>query len=266
MSNNFKSGQIGLLLLIIMGLVIGLVLSIASRSLTDTVLSRQEKENVAAFSLAESGVETALLKLTQGTTELDWTLLPPDSTGVFNANYAISASNSFEMYLKEGESVEVDLTLFPGAVLDILWTKSGKVFEEPACTGVEGSGNSPAALGITVVTSSDTVRRGYFNPYNSISCGLDTNGFSGASAGSNGFRSATSVNKVAGDKVARFVPIYNGATLRVSGTGLTEAMFKVSSVAVGGDVQKEIEVKRSRDAAGSIFDYALFSGSTIVKN
>lgn len=267
MNKSYASGQVGLLLLIIVGLVIGLVLSIASRSLTDTVLSRQEMENTAAFSLAESGIETALLKLTQGTTNLSWTDLPPESSGVFDGNYAITSSNSFEMYVKEGEGIEIDLTAFPGVSLSVNWSKDNVPFEDPTCTGSEGSGNSPAALGLTVVESADTVRRAFYNPNvaNLGLCGLSSNGFSNSSSGSGGLMSSTTVTKQAGDQVLRVVPIYNGATVRISGVGLTEAMFRVQSVAKGGDVQKEIEVKRSREAAGSVFDYALFSGSTIVK-
>jgi len=55
-----KSGQIGLILLVVMSLVIAIAMSLASRSLSDTVLSRQESESSKAFRLAETGVEQAL--------------------------------------------------------------------------------------------------------------------------------------------------------------------------------------------------------------
>jgi len=68
MQNKFPKGQVGLLLLVVMGIVVALVMSVASRSLSDTVLSRQERESSAAFAVAETGVERALniLRTTPG--------------------------------------------------------------------------------------------------------------------------------------------------------------------------------------------------------
>lgn len=259
----YRRGQVGLLLLVVMGLVIGLVLSIASRSLSDTVLSRQERENSAAFSLAESGVEEALRALSSGTNSSEWTTIS-DSTGQFVANYSVGELTSFEMGVKEGETVEVDISsLANGTNLTIAWTKSGSSLEDVTCSGGQGSGSNPAAMALTVIGTGGAVRRGYYNPYN---CQVNGNGFALANAGSAPYKSAQSVTKQAGDLQLRATPIYNTASMRITGQGLTEAMFRVASVAEGGDAQKEIEVKRSRDAAGSIFDYALFSGSTILHN
>lgn len=263
MNKGYLQGQVGLMLLVVMGLVVGLVLSIASRSLSDTVMTRQEKENTAAFSLAESGVEEALRALSEGSSSFEWTSIA-DSTGLFEGSYSANALSSFEMGVKEGEAVEVEIsTLGNGVVLNIDWTKNGSVLEDVSCTGVQGSGLNPAALAVTVIQGGGVVRRGYYNPYNCVVAG---NGFAGANAASAPYVSNQTVTKQAGDLLVRVTPVYNTATIRISGTGLTEAMFQVASVASGGDAQKEIEVKRSRDAAGAIFDYALFSGSTILHN
>lgn len=259
----YRGGQVGLMLLVIMGLVIGLVLSVASRSLSDTVLSRQERENTAAFSLAESGVEEALRALSSGTNSQEWTSIA-DSTGLFEASYSVGELTSFEMSVKEGEAIEVDVTsISSGTSLSVDWTKTGSALEDVGCGGGQGSGANPAAIGLTVIGTGGAVRRGYYNPY---SCLISGNGFASADAGSPPYRSAETVTKQAGDQLLRVTPIYNTASVRITGLGLTEAMFRVASVASGGDAQKEIEVKRSRDAAGSVFDYALFSGSTILHN
>lgn len=263
MSWRYKSGQVGLMLLVIMGLVIGLVLSLASRSLSDTVLSRQERENTAAFALAESGVEEALRALTEGTNSSNWTPIA-DSTGLYSANYSVGELASFEMAVAEGEAVEVDISsLAAGTNLTLAWTKTTSGLENPSCSGAQGSGTNPAALAITVMGTGGVVRRSYYNPYN---CTVSGNGFAASSVGSGGYRSQVTVSKQAGDLLLRVLPIYNTASTNIAGQGLTQAMFRVESVAQGGDAKKEIEVKRSRDAAGSIFDYALFSGNTLIHN
>lgn len=262
-SRHFLPGQVGLMLLVVMALVIGLVLSIASRSLSDTVLSRQEKENTAAFSLAESGVEEALRALSLGNSSSNWTTIA-DSSGLYSANYSVGKLASFEMGVKEGEAIEVAISsLANNTNLTISWTKALVSAENLNCSGSQGSGTNPAALAVTVVTSSGGSRRGYYNPYN---CTIAGNGFAGASSAADPFRSQQTVTKQSGDLLLRVAPLYNGATIKIAGSGLSEAMFRVASVSEGGDARKEIEVKRSRDAAGSIFDYALFSGSTVLHN
>lgn len=261
------SGQVGLMLLVIMGLVVGLVMSIASRSLFDTVLTRQERENTAAFTLAESGVEQALSELSQGTSNSNWTTIEgTDLSGIYQANYAVDLLSSFEMSVHEGEGIEIDLATFPSASLTVDWTRNGSASENPACsgTGSEGSELTPAAMGVTIIGTGGVTRRAYYNPAN---CTISGNGFAASNASSQvEYRSSQIVSKQAGDQVMRLTPIYNNATIRVTGVGLTDAMFRVASVATGGDSQKEIEVKRSRDAAGSVFDFAVFSGGTIVHN
>lgn len=262
-NKQYRSGQVGLLLLVVVGLVIGLVMSVASRSLSDTVLTRKESENTSAFAVAESGVELALSELAQGGGSPAWTAVSlTDPTGLYSAEYAVDELSSFEMMVKEGEGVEVEISSPAISNLTIYWTRDSSSYENPACSGVEGSGMLPSALGVTVIGS--TLRRDYYNAYN---CSISANGFADASASSEAsYRSMVVVNKQAGDISLRLTPIYNDATIKIVGTGLTEAMFRVASVGSGGDSQKEIQVKRSRDAAGSVFDFAVFSGSTIVHN
>lgn len=263
--HNWKRGQVGLLLLVVVGLIIGIVMSVASRSLTDTALSRKEKENTSAFAIAESGVEAALSELAQGGGSATWTTITgSDPTGIYSAMYAVDQLNSFEMAIEEGESVEIDVSPSLTGNLTIYWTKLDSSQENVVCGVVEGSGLLPAALGVAVVNGTNTVRRNY---YDAASCDVSTNGFPAANVSTdNTYKSMATYVKQAGDVVVRLTPIYNDATIKVVGTGLTEAMFRVASVGSGGDSQKEIQVKRSRDAAGSVFDFAVFSGSTIMHN
>lgn len=255
-----RSGQVGLLLLVIMGLVVGIALSLASRSLGDTVLSRQESESAKAFRLAESGVEQALNALRQDTSTTSTLNLTGD--GDFSGTTSIGGSTSFGLYVKEGEQAHLDVTSFAPGNLTLQWTKAADTRENPASCSA-GSGNSPAAIEIVAHKSDGTASFSYLNPY---SCTPETNGFgSTAVAGNDGYRSSATYSVVAGVSAVRIRPLYSDATITVSGTGLSTQLYLIQSKAAGGDAQKEIEVKRGLDAPASVFDYALFSGSSIEK-
>ncbi|GAB4027079.1 MAG: hypothetical protein Fur0011_4290 [Candidatus Microgenomates bacterium] len=255
-----RSGQVGLLLLVVMGLIVGIALSLASRSLGDTVLSRQESESAKAFRLAESGVEQALNTLRQNTTIT--TTLNLSGDGDFRGTTSIGSLNSYGLYVKEGEQAHLDVGSFAPGNLTIKWTKETDVRENPS-TCSAGSGNSPAAIEIVAHKSDGTANFSYINPY---SCTPEINGFGNiAVAGNEGYRSSATYSVVAGTVAVRIRPLYSDSTIAVSGEGLTTQLYLIQSKAAGGDAQKEIEVKRGLDAPASVFDFALFSGSSIEK-
>lgn len=255
-----RSGQVGLLLLVIMGLVVGIALSLASRSLGDTVLSRQESESAKAFRLAESGVEQALNALRQDNTTNSTLNLTGD--GDFSGTTSIDGQTTFGLYVKEGEQAHLDVASFAPGTLQLMWSRTSDTTENPS-TCSAGSGGAPAAVEIIAHNSNGTVSFNYINPYD---CTPETNGFENtAVSGSNGYRSSATYNVLSGVTAVRIRPLYTDATITVSGTGLSTQLYLIQSKAAGGDAQKEIEVKRGLDAPASVFDYALFSGSSIEK-
>lgn len=257
---NKRSGQVGLLLLVIMGLIVGIALSLASRSLGDTVLSRQESESAKAFRLAESGVEQALNVLRQDNSSTN--TLSLSGEGDFSGTTSIDGQNSFGLYVKEGEQAHLDVSGFAPGNLSIQWTRTNDTHENPT-TCSPGSGNSPAAIEIITHKSDGTANFTYLNPYN---CNPETNGFSDvAVAGADGYLSRATYNVTANSESVRIRPLYTDATITVSGAGLSTQLYLIQSKAAGGDAQKEIEVRRGLDAPASVFDYALFSGSAIEK-
>lgn len=259
MKNSYRSGQIGLLLLVIMGIVVALVMSVASRSLSDTVLSRQERESSAAFSVAETGVESALNALRTGSIPQGVVTLP-ESGGFITGEYAVTSSTSFGLFVREGESAHLDLSTFV-PTLNIAWTKKADNTENIAsCT--EGSGLAPAGIEITAL-SGTSATRSYYNP---AGCNPGSNGFDTSVDGGSEYRSMISGYVVPpGTTMLRIKPIYNGATVSVSGVGLGSQLYLIQSKAEGGDVRKEIEVRRGLDAPPSVFDFAVFAAGTIVK-
>lgn len=268
MQNKFRRGQIGLLLLVIIGVVVAIVMSVASRSLSDTVLSRQEKESSAAFSVAETGVEQALNSLRQGVVPSGTTTFV-DSSGLISGDYAVESSTSYGLYVKEGESAHLEMTGYNVAnPLTIAWTRKLDVEENiQAC--VEGSGTTPAAIEITAIQEGlNTTKKSY---YNSSSCGAlsANNSFATSVDGGNDYLSkipGAGYVVPAATTAIRIKPIYSGATIFVTGSGLQNQLYLIQSKATGGEARKEIEVKRGLDAPPSIFDYAVFSAGTIVKD
>ncbi len=255
-----REGQVGLLLLVIMGAVVALVMSVASRSLSDTVLSRQEKESSAAFSVAETGIETAFNELRQGTADPGAT--PTFTVGNITGKYGVFPTSTFGLYLKEGETAHLNLTGYTAGSIDIYWTKRNDPSE--ALSGcVEGSGTAAAGLEINAIQES--LDRNVLRYANPASCIGLADGFVDSQDGGATYRSRLTYTVPASTTVLRLKPLFAGATIQVSGTNLATQLYKVQSSGVGGDAQKEIEVKRGLDAPASIFDYAVFSGGTIVK-
>lgn len=259
MNRTLRNGQVGLLLLVVMGVVVSLVLSIASRSLSDTVLSRQERESSTAFSLAETGVENALSQLT-GNPNLN----SAQNIDTSDYSFRIAQQNTYNMYVKELESATLNVSGVSGN-LTVAWTLKNDANEDLSC-GVEGSKGSAAGLEITTIneTNSTVMARNYYNPHN---CNY-LNGFTTSNDGGSTYKSQIIYDLGALPSVPtmlRIKPIYNGATLSVSGTGMPRQQYVISSKATEGDAEKEIQVKRGLESSPSVFDYALFAGSTIVK-
>lgn len=261
MAQLHKQGQIGLILLVLMGVVIALALSLASRSLSDTVLSRQEQESSTAFRLAETGVEQAMNLIRQD--DLESVPLQPLTSGIFSSSYDINTLSSYALYVKEGEQAHLDLTGYNvGNPLTVQWTRRADSVENPSgCS--EGSGNAPAALEFVAIQGgSSTATYSYYNP----NCNMTSpNGFEDSQEGNTTYLSSISYTAPLGTTMLRLRPLYSDATISATGNGLSTQLYLIQSEAQGGDAKKEIEVKRGLDAPPSVFDFALFSGGTIVK-
>lgn len=242
-----------------MGIVVALVMSVASRSLSDTVLSRQERESSAAFSVAETGIEKAMNEIKNNGFNAEGGALT-GLTSFVSGQYDVSPTTAYGLFVKEGEVAHLDLSSFV-PTLTISWTKKSDLVENiSSCT--EGSQNSPAAIEVSAFAG-DVVTREYYNP---ASCNPGPNGFDSSSDGGSQYRSAILAYSVpAGTTFLRIKPIYAGATIAVSGSGLNDQLYLIQSSATGGDAKKAIEVKRGLDAPPSIFDFAVFTAGTIVK-
>lgn len=269
MKKYLAEGQIGLLLLVIMGVVVAVVMSVASRSLSDTTLSRQERESSAVFAVVETGIEKAMTEIkAAGDQPISGALTGLSS--FVSGTYTVTPSAAYGLFVREGETAQLDFTGYDVAnPLTIMWTKKGDTSEDLVC-GTEGSGGSAAAIEIVAIQdAANTATRDYYNPGN---CNYPANGFSSSTDLSTIdtaaiYRSGISSGYTVpvGTTVLRIKPIYAGATISVTGVGLSSQLYLIQSKAEGGDAKKEVEVKRGLDAPPSIFDFAVFSADTLIK-
>jgi hypothetical protein len=67
-------------------------------------------------------------------------------------------------------------------------------------------------------------------------------------------------------KYMRIKPLYNGATINVTGSSLASQLYLIQSHAASTDARTDISVTRTLDAPSSVFDFAIFSNTTIIQN
>lgn len=258
-SNN-QSGQVGIIIILIMVVLLTFGLSIASRSSREVALSQQEEESNRVFNAAEAGVERALATdLTFQGDSLDSGLTTIAGTDS-NLNYNITKNKILETRLIEGTTAMVQLqdaaTVLPGSVY-IDWSQA---------TDCNSSSDKPASIlvsiySVTASTSAD-VRH-----YSYAGCNRNDDIPLGA-AGQNGYYRRAVIPTIAGDQFLRIKTVYNSTYLRVTGsTALPTQSYDIRSEATSqlGNEARTVQVKRTLSVAPSVMDFALFSGTTLTK-
>lgn len=265
-----QSGQIGIIIILIMVVLLTVGLSVASQSTQEAFLSNQEDESTRVFNAAEAGVEQAL------STDLAGVVTPVSgSTTVTGSNasvnYTINPTTVLETRVPEGGTATVKLadpaSTPPGSPavpqVSIQWAR------ETAC------GQNPASL-ILEIFSYDatknpktTVRYMSLNPApcaNHYNLTTDVN-----TGGSNGYFRQYTFNANATDVLIRIKPQYNDTSVKVQGSGASLPIqgYSIRSTATNNlgtsNETRSVEVNRTLSMAPSIFDYVLFSGTSIVK-
>jgi len=258
-----QSGQIGIIVVLIMVVLLTIGLSLASRTTKEVALSTQEQESTRVFDAAEVGVEQALSTSLSfaGNTFTSSPLQPTGSNAT--VTYTINKQFDLEMQIFQGYSAMIQLTDAthpnPPPSLLIDWSTED-------CT------NSAASLMVSIFTVDTSVnpatvkvRYKTFEP-----CGRG-NGFSagGISGGQNGYFKRATIGLAPKDNFVRIKPIYNDTKMLVQASS---GQLPVQSYAIhssgnnnNGTENRNVQVTRSLPTAPSIFDFNLFSGTTIVK-
>ena len=248
-SGRGQSGQVGIVILLLTVVLLTIGLSIASRTITDVRLSRQEEESSRAFNAAEAGIEEALrlnlsaLIAAGGAGSV--------TVGGITANYRVAEENTLETQIDEGETIEVNVAgLGSGNQVSIDWARD----------------TCPSAASVVVAVyngTSTTIRR---TPYQGCPRG---DNFASSSPGVDGYQFRTIVSLANGDQFIRVRAVYAGTQLRVlgaGGTALPVQFWRIRSEAqtLGGET-RSVEVTQTPPAPPSIFDFVIFSGSSLTK-
>lgn len=253
-----QSGQVGIIIILIMVVLLTFGLSIASRSTREVALSQQEEESNRVFNAAEAGVERALA------TDLDFqgeefsedgTIIPGTDSSL---SYNIRKNRVLETRLIQGTTAMIqmqDATNPLPTEISIDWSR------ETDC----GAARKPASLIVSVynVTGLDeSVRHLAFG-----ACTRNDE-IAVAGVGQNGYYRRATITTQAGDQFMRIKSMYNDTHLRVSApTTLPTQAYNIRSEAEStlGNETRAVEVLRTLPVAPSVMDYALFSGSTLMK-
>lgn len=262
-----QSGQIGIIVVLIMIVLLTIGLSLASRTTKQVALTTQESESTRVFNAAEVGVEQALSNLTfSGDTYTSSPILPAGTNAT--VTYTVNKQYQLQMQIFQGVSTPVQLTdsthPTPPAQLHIDWA------QESGCSLPGGAASllvSIYSLDKTTTPQNVTVRYLTFEP-----CGR-ANNFSSAGVttvvDANGYRNHVNFNLAANDILVRVKPVYNDTKLLIQPSS---GQLPVQGYAIrssgnnnNGTENRNVQVTRSLPAAPSILDYVLLSGTTIVK-
>ncbi len=249
-----QSGQVGIAVILVMVVMSTIGISLATRSSSDVRNARQSQEATQTFSAAEAALEEILSRdeaaLEQTTTG--------EYTGVENVtvNYSVGTENELTTELLEGATAEINVS-------------SGSVGQEVIVQWSDttdcGSG-SPASLLVSVINSSgaEPVARHYGYAICDRSDGMELVATPGSE-----YSRQVAITLETGDAFIRVTPIYGDTDILVNGNGWTlpTQEFTINSVARNelGRETKAIEVERTAEYAPTLLDYALISGTTIIK-
>lgn len=250
-----QSGQVGIAVLLIMVVLSTIGISLAARTTQDIQTSRQTQEAVQTYAAAEAALEDVL---SRGQDYLQETA-SGQYTGVENAtvNYSIDPQQELSTELLEGAVAELNVTgATAGQQVRIEWSETAD------CA------LSPASLVVAIVNNSTGTPVSRYESYAICDRG---DGFALVStpASTPGLVRQLTLTLQNGDLAIRITPIYNDTRIFANGVGWTLPVqqFSINSVAknVLGRETKSIEVQRTTEYAPMLLDYALVSGTTILK-
>lgn len=272
---NKQSGQIAVIVLLIMVVLLVIGLSLATRTTQESFLSQQASETARVWNAAETGAEDALSKLSSGSAPANSGVSRTVNNSLVNAT--VTSQNTVDTTLKQLSTLTVNLNAASVTSFTITW-------------GQEADACSRASLLVSLYYSeSSTTKVAHYTL--GTGCATRNDGFSNASE--TGFVLSTlptapysraQIYLPAGADTsaignsgqqplfARIKPLYADTVIAVTGSGnfpeqsniVTSTAENTQTNAVGREV-RTVQVSRTLPSAPSILDYALYSGGSIVK-
>lgn len=259
-----QSGQIALIVLLIMTVGLTLGVSLSSRTVMDTTLSRQEQEGTRTFQAAESGIEEAL---SQDFAALSDETIGDLTVGLSNVDWKIAKQYIVQTQVNAGGVAQVNLEgatgLDAGEELKISWTDAG-------CNGTPSQSSAAVLIRVSSGTNVGGIYTGASARNFAYSACDYANSFSSSAVTDDGDWKYVTVPLTATDLRVSIHPLYNSTTIKaepVSGFSLPVQGYDISSSAKNtqGNETKAIVVNRSALVTPSVLDFVLYSGGQLAK-
>jgi len=241
-----QSGQVALIVVLVMLVVGTIALSVASRSVLDVSISKQEENKIRAFSAAEAGIEDLL---SAGIASVG--VGGQRTVGNITYNYQISEVGASGYVLDEplanGETIQINVDPAQATGLTVYWDN--------------------ASLELSAFKTDGSIERVALNPAGSSI----TNGFTTAASGVT-FQDKTYIsrydfNSLTSYSYIRIRALYNSTALAVApidGT-LPAQAYNVKVNTGEGESAAAVEIVQSIGYQPGIFDYTLWSGGGLTK-
>lgn len=251
MKHSKQSGQIGLVVLLIMTTMLTVGIGAISRSTTDLRITRQELEASQAFNAAEAGVEAALGEIESGITFVDGEYANTITVdGDIPVNYNISEMRDFQTQVQENQTLFINVDRgvpYSGEELTITFAR-----------GQDGCSDNPASLVIKQYS-----RTGPVITQAHAKCNRD-DGFIEPSG-------TVGIFLRPDDVYVAVRPVYADTIVEGSTGGgwtLPVQAYEIESRATlpETDETRVVVLHKTVEMPPDIFSYALVSGTTILMN
>lgn len=262
-------GQVLLIVVVTMIVALTAGLTIASRTITNLQLSKQNEESQRAFQAASAGIEKFLNAATgtEGTGELDTasfatTVLPQNTNEyLLNNGAAIDQDRGMDIWLSSHPDFSAQ---YNGTFT--LYFGTGTGTQAQNCTDSSGKNVMPA---LEVVMLEGTVTAPTFEKYVYDPCGSrrSSNNFSAGNTttttiSGSPFQANTGAITVTNGLVAKVIPLYNSAIVGVRWSAATPPVQGklLESTGKSGETQRKIVYFESLPQIPiEVFPYAIMS-------
>ncbi len=283
MSGMRKTGQTVLITVLVLTIALTVALSLMRRTITDIKTTGQLEESARAFSVAEAGIED-VLKRGSGSTA---TIQSGGETATFTTTYIpIAGSTGVFTYPTSTEKGDVATVWLVNHNDDGTLEEAGTNYyckEAAPCT-IEICWEQPATPATIPAIEVGTLYKTTAGAYGLDRVAIDPdaarlgNNFTRGTAVGTGCSGKTNVYTTtvtlpttnARPLALRLRPYYNQTVFSVapvSGRTLSPQGFEVSSTGkTGSGITRKIVVKKKFDAPASVFDYVLYSNTTITND
>ncbi len=263
-----QSGQIGLILLLMMVVMLTIGLSLVARTSKELKIATQETETTQVLTASETGIND-YLALDLGTLNyVARTYIaspePVTSDGDFINQVTVTQNINLDIpRLEEGAAAQANVT--GGTALTVYWGSE-------ICSSPSGR----ASLVVTIYGDTDGVKTAKHTAH----AGCDLSGTDGIAFNTAsdvigvdptgaGLKRMTTVALPPGSTVARIRPVYTSTRLHAELTSSTPNTQGYSIRSTGtstrGDETRIVQLDQTLPIAPSVLDYVLLSGSTINK-